>query len=139
MQEYIPYKLERATIVQISIAIALALLVLLVFNYKNVYNYQDMALDVQNQLIAEPGVDAVLMTYRDTERAVEMKVTLIGLTNALSTYENDALHFVCSHPVLKQQLRDDFPVEITLVATRTKQDKYLTLLVRPSACEGLTR
>jgi hypothetical protein len=136
MEENTPYKLERATIVQISVAIAAALVVLLVFNYKNIYSYQDMAQDVQSKLISESGVNAVLMTYRNTEQAVEIKVTLIGLTKALPTYENDVLRFVCTHPILIAQLRDDFPVEVTLVATRTKQDKYLTLLVNPSMCAG---
>jgi hypothetical protein len=137
MQEQTPYKLERSTIVQISVAIAAAFIVLLVFNYQNVYSYQDMAQDVSNDLINEPDVDAVLMTYRDTEQAIELKVTLIGLTQALPSYESDALNFVCKHPILREQLREEYPVEITLVATRTKKDKYLTLLVTASSCDGL--
>jgi len=137
MQEKTPDKSECSTIVQISIAIAAAFIVLLVFNYQNVYSYQDMANDISNDLISEPNVDAVLMTYRDSEQGLELKVTLIEQTQGLSSYEGDVLNFVCKHPILREQLSDDYPVEVTLVATRTKEDKYLTLLVTAALCEEL--
>ncbi|MBT1451038.1 hypothetical protein KJ365_09120 [Glaciecola sp. XM2] len=136
MQQHTSYRLKRKNILIIAAILGVTLTVLLFANYQNIYSYQDMAEDVNASLIRDTNIDATLMTYRDAPNGVELTVTLNNLNSPLSSYKNDAIRFVCDHRVLKTKIDEQVPVEVTLVATRTKDDKYLKLLIDASQCNG---
>ncbi|WP_395341272.1 hypothetical protein PN836_018840 [Ningiella sp. W23] len=136
---------DNKLFVYLCIAIVGVALILILFNFRSAGGYQHMAEDVRTMLFADNVDDAsvvrtraLLITYREVQGLLELRVNVTGIEGEFESYRAEALAFVCSHPYLASQMENGKTVELNLVASERKLDKYLSLMVEAEQCDAFS-